>query len=320
MYVLGLEGTAHTAGVGAFSLEGELLLNLRSQYTSPSGIHPREAAQFLASEFPKLIGKALDELGEDIIAIGFSRGPGLGPCLRTVATAARFLALYFNVPLYGINHAAAHIEIGRWQYNFEKPLALYLSGGNTAIVGREDHRYVVYGETIDIGLGNLLDTFARELGLGFPGGPKIEEIASRGSRLIDLPYSIKGMNVSFSGLLREAIKKAREYPIEDVAFSLQEIAFALVIEAAERALGFTGKDEILLVGGVARNKRLREMFSNMAEARGVSYGIVSPDLATDNGAMIAYVALELYKAGWEPLRIEESYIKPKRRIEEFMLP
>ncbi|GEM_PF-215198 len=328
MYVLGLEGTAHTAGVGAFSLDGELLLNLREQYTSPSGgIHPRESAQFIAQRLPKLVEKAFDTLGTDVVAIGFSRGPGLGPCLRTVATAARFLASVLEVPLYGVNHAVAHIEIGRREHGFKEPIALYLSGGNTAVVGREGRRYVVYGETLDIGLGNLLDTFAREaarilgITIPFPGGPHIERFAQKGSRYYDLPYVVKGMNLSFSGLLKAAIELLESgVPIEDVAYSLQETAFAMVIEVLERALGFTGKKEALLVGGVARNKRLRKMFEEMAEDRNIKHGIVSPELAVDNGAMIAYVALEMYKAGMEPLKIEESYVIPKRRMEEFELP
>jgi len=328
MYVLGIEGTAHTAGVGAFSIEGELLLNLREQYTSPSGgIHPREAAQFISSRLPKLIEKAFDKLGKDVVAIGFSRGPGLGPCLRTVATAARFLASLLNVPLYGVNHAAAHIEIGRREHGFLEPIALYLSGGNTAVVGREYNRYLVYGETLDIGLGNLLDTFAREaakilgIEIPFPGGPHIEKFAEKGSKFYDLPYSVKGMNLSFSGLLKAALDLLKSgASIEDVAYSLQETAFAMAIEVLERALGFTGKKEALLVGGVARNKRLRQMFIEMAEDRGIAYGIVSPELTVDNGAMIAYVALEMYKAGFQPLKIEESRVIPKRRIEEFELP
>ena len=201
---------------------------------------------------------------KDVDLIAFSMGPGLGPSLRVVATAARSLSIKYSIPIIGVNHPMGHIEIGRFVSGAYDPVMLYVSGGNTQVIAHMDGRYRVFGETIDIGLGNMLDKFARDIGIPFPGGPVIEKLALSGEKLIDLPYSVKGMNTSFSGIYTAAknalSKGARK---EDVCFSIQETAFAMLVEVTERALDYLGKKEILLAGGVAMNKRLRSMFKMM---------------------------------------------------------
>ena len=127
------------------------------------------------------------------------------------------------------------------------PIVLYASGANTQVIGYLNGRYRIFGETLDIGLGNALDKFARSRDLPHPGGPAIEEMARKGS-YIELPYTVKGMDLAFSGLV-SAAKEIRA-PIEDVCFSLQETAFAMCVEVSERALAHAEKEEILLVGGV----------------------------------------------------------------------
>ena len=114
---------------------------------------------------------------DELIAIAFSQGPGLGPCLRIGAAVARSLAHRLNIPLVGVNHCVAHIEIGREVCGCDDPVLLYVSGGNTQIIARLSGRYRVLGETLDIGIGNMLDKFAREHGIPFPGGPVIEQLA-----------------------------------------------------------------------------------------------------------------------------------------------
>ncbi|AEH25230.1 bifunctional N(6)-L-threonylcarbamoyladenine synthase/serine/threonine protein kinase [Pyrococcus yayanosii] len=319
MIALGIEGTAHTLGLGIVTEEKVLANVFDTLTTERGGIHPKEAAEHHARLMKSLLRKALEEAGvtmEDIDVIAFSQGPGLGPALRVVATAARALAIRYNKPIVGVNHCIAHVEITK-MFGVKDPVGLYVSGGNTQVLALEGGRYRVFGETLDIGIGNALDVFARELGLGFPGGPKIEKLARKGERYIELPYAVKGMDLSFSGLLTEAIRKFKsgKYRVEDLAYSFQETAFAALVEVTERAVAHTEKEEVVLVGGVAANNRLREMLQIMAEDRGVDFFVPPYDLCRDNGAMIAYTGLRMFKAG-VMFRLEDTVVKQKFRTDE----
>ena len=168
---------------------------------------------------------------------------------------------------------------------------------------------------MDIGVGNFIDKFARHLGLGFPGGPKIEQLAKNG-KYIELPYSIKGMDVSFSGLqtkLQQLYNKGAAK--EDLSFSLQETAFAMLVEAADRALAHTGKKELVLGGGVACNSRLQEMCQIMCKERNAKYFCPEKSLLVDNAAMIAFTGEIMFKAGIKttPEKIE---VKPRERTDD----
>jgi N6-L-threonylcarbamoyladenine synthase/N6-L-threonylcarbamoyladenine synthase/protein kinase Bud32 len=317
---LGLEGTAHTLGIGIVDDACRVLAN-RVDMVRPErgGIHPREAANHHADRMVPVLRGAMEESGvrfADLDVIAFSQGPGLGPCLRTVATAARALALKLGKPLVGVNHCVAHLEIGRAVTEARDPVLLYVSGGNTQVIAYADGRYRVFGETLDIGLGNLLDKFAREAGLPFPGGPKLEALARGGGRLLPLPYSVKGMDVAFSGILTAALAlRAKGEPLEDLAFSLQEVCFAMVIEVAERAMAHVGKEELLLGGGVVRNERLRGMAATMAAERGATMFVPPGPLCVDNGAMIAWTGLLMHRAGTET-PIEESVVDQRFRTDQ----
>jgi len=324
LYSLGIEGTAHTFGVGIVDEKGNILANVKDTYIpAKGGIHPREAAQHHANVANKVLSSAISESGlswEDISIVSFSRGPGLGPCLRVTATAARVLSLKLNVPLVDVNHAVAHIEIGKLTIGFKDPLTVYVSGGNTIIAALTGDRYRVFGETLDIPLGNLLDTFARAAGLGHPGGPKIEKLARQGKRYIHLPYTVKGTDLAFSGLLTAAVKKIKKIKnLEDLAFSLQETAFSMLVEVTERALAHTEKHEVLLTGGVAANKRLQEMLNDIAAEHDAKFGVVPLKYAGDNGAMIAWTGLLNYQYG-RKITIEESNVIPKWRMDEVIIP
>ncbi|WP_297510065.1 bifunctional N(6)-L-threonylcarbamoyladenine synthase/serine/threonine protein kinase [Thermococcus sp.] len=319
MIALGIEGTAHTLGIGIVT-EDRVLANVFDTLTTEKGgIHPKEAAEHHAKLLKPLLRKALETAGigmEDVDVIAFSQGPGLGPALRVVATAARALAIRYSKPIVGVNHCIAHVEITK-MFGVKDPVGLYVSGGNTQVLALEGGRYRVFGETLDIGIGNAIDTFAREIGLGFPGGPKIERLARKGERYIELPYAVKGMDLSFSGLLTEAVRKYRtgKYRVEDLAYSFQETAFSALVEVTERAVAHTGKEEVVLVGGVAANNRLREMLRMMAEDRGIDFFVPPYDLCRDNGAMIAYTGLRMFKAGIS-FRLEETVVKQKFRTDE----
>jgi len=302
MLALGIEGTAHTCGVGIVDERCRIRANVYDMVRpEKGGIHPREAANHHAEVVVPLIQKAVDVAGIDpseIDLVAFSRGPGLGPCLRTVATAARALALSLDVPIVGVNHCVAHLEIGRGVTEATDPVLLYVSGGNTQVIAFARGRYRVFGETLDIGIGNLLDKFARECGLAFPGGPILEKLARDGSGLLPLPYSVKGMDVAFSGMLTAALALRKGgASLEDLAFSIQEVAFAMLTEVTERAMAHVDKEQVLLGGGVACNQRLQEMVGRMASDRGATMFVPPGDLCIDNGAMIAWTGLEMHRAG-----------------------
>jgi N6-L-threonylcarbamoyladenine synthase len=317
---LGIEGTAHTVGVGIMDEKGSVLSNLQDMYEPlEGGIHPREAANHHADCLLHLVKKSLKEAKKgfnDIDLVAFSQGPGLGPCLRTVATAARALSLSMDVPIIGVNHCIAHLEIGRKTTGCDDPVLLYLSGGNTQVIAYSEKRYRVFGETLDIGIGNMLDKFGREIGLSFPSGPAIERLAKKGSKLIPLPYSVKGMDVSFSGILTAALNSSKQgEAVEDLCASLQETTFAMVTEVTERAMAHLEKEEVLLGGGVACNRRLGEMVETMANDRGASMFVPEPSLCVDNGAMIAWTGILQYGSGIR-MEIEDTQINQRFRTDE----
>ena len=283
MRVLGIESTAHSFGAG-FVEGGELKSNVVEMYEpEEGGIHPRKAADHHARVAGRVVKKALVGVPD---AVAYSCGPGLGPCLRVGTVVARFLALKLGVPLIPVNHAVAHLEIGLKTTGLKDPVIVYVSGGNTQII-THCGGWRILGETLDIALGNALDKLARKLGVGHPGGPEIEKLARKG-KFLEMPYVVKGMDLSFSGLTTHAIRLLEGHRPEDVAFSFQEHAFAMLVEVTERALAHTGKDETLLVGGVARNKRLVGMFKKMCAERGARFRVVPEEFAGDNGTMIAY--------------------------------
>ena len=320
---LGIEGTAEKTGIGIVDSDGNILSIAGKQlYPEKGGIHPRIAAEHHAEWIPKLIPQAVEEAGidyKDIDLISFSQGPGLGPALRIVATSARTLALSLNKPIIGVNHCIGHVEIGKLDTGAINPVTLYVSGGNSQVIAFESGRYRIFGETLDIAIGNCLDHFGRETGLGHPGGPVIEKLAKKGN-YVDLPYSVKGMDFSFSGLLSAALRSYEKgTPIEDVCFSLQETAFAMLVEVTERALSHTQKDEVMLCGGVSANNRLREMLNIMANEQGAQFYMPEMKLCGDNGVMIAWLGILMNKH-FGPLAMNQTEIIQRFRTDEVDIP
>jgi universal protein Kae1 len=327
--ILGIESTADDFSAGIATSQGNILANIINAYIpTHGGIHPREAARHHAEIAGQVIHTAIKKAAikpNQINAIAFSQGPGLGPCLRTGATAARALASYLNIPLIGINHSIAHIEIGKLITKAQDPVTLYVSGGNTIVSAYEDKYYRVFGETLDIAIGNCLDVFAREAGLkqsiGNPLGATVEKLASKGKNLVPLPFTIKGMDLSFSGLLTATIEALHsgKYSLEDLCFSLQETAFSMLTEVTERALAHTEKPELLLTGGVAANKRLQTMLNIIASEHNARFNVVPKEYALDNGAMIAWTGTLAYKHGITT-PTEKSTVKLKWRLDQVLVP
>jgi N6-L-threonylcarbamoyladenine synthase/N6-L-threonylcarbamoyladenine synthase/protein kinase Bud32 len=323
MITLGIEGTAHTVGIGLVENKKDQCIvhsnKLKIYRPKQGGIHPRKAANHHAENISNLIEEAINESGlnfKEIDLVSFSRGPGLGPCLRTAATAARALALSLEKPLIGVNHCVAHLEIGIGTLKeCTDPVLLYTSGANTQVIAFSEGRYRVFGETLDIGIGNCLDKFGRSAGLSFPAGPIIEKLAVNGEKYLNLPYTIKGMDIAFSGLLTQAQQyHEKKEKMEDICYSIQETTFAALTEVTERAMAHTEKKQVLLGGGVASNKRLRSMVETMAKERDASFFVPSKDLCVDNGAMIAWLGYKMYNSGVR-MKVEHSYIDQRFRTD-----
>jgi len=323
MRILGIEGTAWAASAAVYDSGTDAVFVESDPYQPESGgIHPREAAEHMREAIPRVVETALDEaaaMADDerppVDAVAFSKGPGLGPCLRIVGTTARSLAGTLDVPLVGVNHMVAHLEVGRHQSGFDSPVCLNASGANAHVLGYRNGRYRVLGETMDTGVGNALDKFTRHVGWSHPGGPKVEAHAADGE-YVPLPYVVKGMDFSFSGIM-SAAKQAYDddTPVEDVCFSLQETVFAMLAEVAERALSLTGSDELVLGGGVGQNARLREMLAEMCEARAASFYAPDPRFLRDNAGMIAILGAKMYDAD-DTLPVEESAVDPDFRPDQ----
>ena len=314
--ILGIEGTAWCASAAVYdTATGETVIESDAYEPDDGGIHPREAAEHMREAIPAVVATIRDHADEDIDAVAFSRGPGLGPCLRIVATAARALALTLDVPLVGVNHMIAHLEIGRHRAGFDSPVCLNASGANAHLLGYRGDRYRVLGETMDTGVGNAIDKFTRHLGWSHPGGPKVERRASDGS-YVELPYVVKGMDFSFAGITSAAKQVVDEgVPVADVCFSLQETVFAVLTEVSERALSLTGATELVLGGGVGQNDRLRAMLEEMCEARGASFYAPEPRFLRDNAGMIAVLGAKMYEAG-DTIPVEGSRVDPDFRPDD----
>lgn len=320
MKALGIEGTAWSLSAGVVDEENVILIENKPYIPQEGGIHPREASQHHSENIADLLSAVFKKVNkEEVDVIAFSQGPGMGPCLRVVATAARLISLKLGKPLVGVNHCLAHVEVGRWATDAVNPVVLYVSGGNTQLIARRGNRYRVFGETLDIGVGNAVDKLARHMGLRHPGGPRIEKLAGKGNSYHELPYVVKGMDLSFSGMVTAA-QKLYDNGIgpENVALSFQETAFAMLAEVTERALAYLNVEEVLLVGGVGANSRLQEILKIMCQDRDARFYSPPHELMGDNGAMIGYTGLLMYKNGYET-KIEESGARPDFRIDDVEL-
>ncbi|MDS0282414.1 bifunctional N(6)-L-threonylcarbamoyladenine synthase/serine/threonine protein kinase [Haloarcula onubensis] len=351
MRILGIEGTAWAASAAVFETDTLSVSKARQDASAdgvfetddladPSddhvfietdayqpdsgGIHPREAAEHMGEQIPQVVETAIahaeeraaaDGTAAPIDAVAFSRGPGLGPCLRIVATAARAVAQRFDVPLVGVNHMVAHLEVGRHRSGFDSPVCLNASGANAHVLGYRNGRYRVLGETMDTGAGNAIDKFTRHVGWQHPGGPKVERHA-RDGEYHPLPYVVKGMDFSFSGIMSAAKQAVDEdVPVDDVCRGLEETIFGMLTEVSERALSLTGADELVLGGGVGQNERLQRMLGEMCEQRGADFHAPENRFLRDNAGMIAMLGAKMYAAG-DTLAIADSAIDSNFRPDE----
>jgi len=314
--ILGIESTAHTFGIGIVNNK-KVLANIKKSYsTKQGGIIPLEAAKHHANNKNEIYLEALEKASikeQNLDAIAFSQGPGLAPCLIEGMKFAKELSKKLKKPIVPVNHCIAHLEIGNIT-GAKDPVMLYCSGANTQIIAYASGKYRIFGETLDIGVGNFIDTFARYAGIGFPGGPTIEKLAKESKNYVELPYKVKGMDIALSGILTNLKQKIeKKYNLSDLAYSMQETVFAMLVETAERALAHTGKKELLLGGGVACNSRLQEMCKIMCKERGAKFFCPEHHLLVDNAAMIAFLGETMFK---KKITEKNPDIKPRQRTDD----
>ena len=324
---IGFEGSANKLGIGIIS-NGVILSNLRCTYITPPGhgFQPKFTAIHHRTEIIGLLQRSLETSGIDpknIDCVCYTKGPGMGAPLVSVAVVARTLSQLWGKPLVGVNHCIAHIEMGRLVTGASDPTVLYVSGGNTQVIAYSDRKYRIFGETIDIAVGNCLDRFARVIKLSNDPSPgyNIEQLAKEGKKYLELPYSVKGMDVAFSGItsyiesVANRVLESGDYTKADLCFSLQETIFAMLVEVTERAMAHTGSKEVLIVGGVGCNERLQDMMRQMCVERGAVLCATDERYCVDNGAMIAHTGLEMFKCG-VTTDLKDSWCTQRFRTDE----
>ncbi|KAI0969756.1 glycoprotease [Xylaria arbuscula] len=345
---LGCEGSANKLGIGIIAHDPKtgkstILANIRHTFNSPpgTGFLPKDTAKHHRSFFVELARSALRAARvspAQLSCICYTKGPGMGAPLQSVAVAARTLALLWDKPLVGVNHCVGHIEMGRTITGADNPVVLYASGGNTQVIAYAEQRYRIFGETLDIAVGNCLDRFARTLEISNDPAPghNIEQLAKHasGDILLDLPYAVKGMDCSFSGILAAADILAAQMKGQDaraargelaagevritpaeLCYSLQETVFSMLVEITERAMAHVGSAQVLVVGGVGCNERLQAMMGSMAAERGGSVYATDERFCIDNGIMIAHAGLLAFETGFRT-PLAESTCTQRFRTDE----
>ncbi len=321
--VLGFETSCDETGVGLVrgrTLLSDALATSMAEHERFGGVVPEIASRAHLEAMVPTVHRALAEAGvtaSDVDAVAVTAGPGLTGALLVGLAAAKAYALALDVPLYGVNHLAAHVAVDELQHGaLEEPsLALLVSGGHSSLLLVPDlaREVVSLGRTVDDAAGEAFDKVARVLGMPFPGGPPIDRAAREGDgSAIAFPRGLTGprdapYDFSFSGLKTavarwvEARQKAGEpVPVADVAASFQEAVADVLTAKAVRACRDHGVDHLVLGGGVAANSRLRALAEERCAAAGIVLRVPSPRLCTDNGAMVAALGSRLVAAGVAP--------------------
>ncbi len=318
MKILAIESTAHTLGASiVYTKNNKIKIsnNVVFRYENKGGYVPRELAEHHAKFFKEAVEMALRSSKtkiKEIDAVAYSSSPGIGHALHVGWVGAKAISLKYDIPLIGVNHAKAHIEIGKYFCRPTDALYVFISGGNTQLVVEEGKRYKILGETLDIGIGNFLDRVGRTLKLTPPNAVGVINAYKKSQKFIELPYRVKGANVAFAGLLTAVEKLSHKYKKEDLAYSAQETAASELCEVTEKVLAHLKKKEIIAVGGNAQNKRIREMLSAVAKDHKAEFCAPPAQYCGDNAAMIGILGIKQFLS--KNYGLQEP--KQKARVDE----
>lgn len=330
MIVLGIESSCDETGVGIIKLADDGTMTILADQVASSmeqharfgGVVPEIASRAHLEAMPQVMAAALAEAGiAKPDAVAATVGPGLAGALLVGASAAKAYAAAWGVPFYGVNHLGGHVAVANLEGADELPhsIALLVSGGHTQLlevdaVGRPMREL---GSTLDDAAGEAYDKVARLLGLGYPGGPIVDTLAARGNpeavsfpraltRAEDLrgehryDFSFSGLKTAVARYVEAAEREGRVISVEDVCASFQEAVCDVLTRKALMACEDTGAKTLLLGGGVAANRRLRELAGQRCAAQGIELRVPRLGLCTDNGVMIAALAAQLIHEGADP--------------------
>ena len=316
--ILGIESSCDETAASVVRNGREVLSNLISSqialHTLYGGVVPEIASRKHIEKINVVIEEALAEAHmtlDDIDAIGVTYGPGLVGALLVGVSEAKAIAYAKNLPLIGVHHIEGHISANYIENkDLEPPFAcLVVSGGHTHLVIVKDYgKYEIVGRTRDDAAGEAFDKVARAIGLGYPGGPKIDKVSKEGNpNAIAFPrakVADSAYDFSFSGLKSAVLNylngcKMKNIPIvqADVAASFQKAVVDVLVEHAMHAVEEYGFKKFAIAGGVASNSALRSAMEEACKKRGVAFYHPSPILCTDNAAMIGAAAYYEYLAG-----------------------
>ena len=308
MIVLGIETSCDETAVAVLEDGRTVRSNLISSQVDLHRQFGRVVPELASRAHVEVLNPLLDEALEqaevrfrDLDAVAVTSGPGLIGALLVGVAAAKAIALAADVPLIGVNHLEGHIWANFLEFGDPEPpyVCLLVSGGHTMLVHMpEVHRYDILGQTLDDAAGEAFDKVARFMGLGFPGGPVIDELAKKGDpdairfpRAMadsgDLDFSLSGLKTAVIRHVRKERAEGREPRPGDLAASFQEAVDDVQVQKTMQAAIDTGVKTILLGGGVVANSRLRERIVPAAAERGIEVQVPPLELCTDNGAMIA---------------------------------
>ena len=323
--VLGIETSCDETGIGVVrgtTLLADAVASSVEEHVRFGGVVPEVASRAHLEAMVPTVHRALDTAGvrlQDVDAVAVTAGPGLAGALLVGVAAAKGYALALDVPLYGVNHLAAHVAVDVLEHGPlpEPCVAMLVSGGHSSLLLVDDvtRSLTPLGVTVDDAAGEAFDKVARLLGLGFPGGPVVDRMAAHGDRsAIAFPRGLlreDTYDVSFSGLKTAVARwvEAREasgepVPVADVCASFQEAVVDVLTAKAVRACRDRGVDHLLVGGGVAANSRLRALAQERCDAAGIRLRVPRPGLCTDNGAMVAALGARLVDAGVAPSALD----------------
>jgi N6-L-threonylcarbamoyladenine synthase len=311
--ILGIETSCDETAAAVVARATDVRSNVVSSqveiHAKYGGVVPEVASRAHVETIMPVVEEALSESGltsDGIDAVAATHGPGLVGALLVGVSAAKAMALVWDVPFVAVNHLEAHLYAAFLEEpDLEMPLVIVLvSGGHTMLILMEDHlHYRVLGATVDDAAGEAFDKVARFMDLGYPGGPVIDRLSADGDPdAIAFPRAMAndGWNFSFSGVKTAVVNHVRKNPgvaVEDVAASFQEAVADVLVAKARRAAREFGATGLCLAGGVAANSRLREKMASAAAADGLRAFLPSRAMCTDNAAMVA-------AAGWWRLQAD----------------
>jgi N6-L-threonylcarbamoyladenine synthase len=315
--VLGIETSCDETGIGivrGITLLADAVASSVDAHARFGGVVPEVASRAHLEAMVPTVHRALETAGvslADLDAVAVTSGPGLAGALLVGVAAAKAYALALDVPLYGVNHLAAHVAVDVLEHGPlpEPCIAMLVSGGHSSVLLVDDVTQTMQplGQTVDDAAGEAFDKVARLLGLGFPGGPVVDRLAREGDpKAIAFPRGkTQGTyDVSFSGLKTAVARWVEaqdgDIPVADVCASFQESVVDVLTSKAVAACRAHGVDHLLIGGGVAANSRLRALAQDRCDAAGIRLRVPRPGLCTDNGAMVAALGSRLVAAGVAP--------------------